>query len=143
MVGGTGNDTYEVDDIGDKITESGPATDLDRVDSAITYTLGANLENLRLVGSEDIDGTGNSLNNVITGNFNANTLSGLAGNDTLNGNERRRPAAGRRRQRRAAGREQRRTPSSAAPATTSSSSSPAAARTRTWSPISTACPAAT
>jgi Ca2+-binding RTX toxin-like protein len=86
MNGGKGNDTYKVDDIGDKVTESGPTTDVDRVDSTITYTLGTNLENLGLQGTDVIDGTGNSLNNVITGNNSANTLSGLAGNDTLNGN---------------------------------------------------------
>jgi len=85
MSGGSGNDSYVVDDSGDKITESGPATDRDRVESGITYTLGSNLEELFLQGTQAIDGTGNSLNNLITGNVNVNTLSGLAGNDTLNG----------------------------------------------------------
>jgi Ca2+-binding RTX toxin-like protein len=85
MVGGAGNDLYDVDDVGDKVGESGPATDIDTVQSSITYTLGANLEDMRLVGTANIDGTGNSLNNNIdvTGNSGDNVLSGLAGNDTL------------------------------------------------------------
>ena len=86
MNGGSGNDGYVVDDAGDKVTESGPATDRDRVDSSITYVLGNNIENLGLLGTDAIDGTGNSLGNVITGNNKANVLSGLAGDDTLNGN---------------------------------------------------------
>jgi len=84
MIGGTGNDIYYVDDVGDVITENaGEGTDL--VYSSITYTLGANVENLTLQGNGAINGTGSSVDNVITGNSAANTLSGLAGNDTLNG----------------------------------------------------------
>jgi Ca2+-binding RTX toxin-like protein len=87
MSGGKGNDVYVVDDIGDKIVESGGSTDFDLVDSALTYVLGSNLERLFLLDSIGaIDGTGNSLNNVIVGNGTTNTLSGLAGNDTLTGN---------------------------------------------------------
>jgi len=48
MVGGTGNDTYLIDDVGDKIVESGPSTDVDTVTSFVTYTLGATLEALNL-----------------------------------------------------------------------------------------------
>ena len=85
MVGGAGSDLYEVDDIGDKVMENGPSTDQDGVDSSITYTLGANLEFLQLVGSANIDGTGNSLGNdiTVTGGSGDNVLSGLGGNDTL------------------------------------------------------------
>ncbi|NTU41692.1 MAG: calcium-binding protein [Nitrospirales bacterium] len=82
MIGGAGNDTYIVDNAGDIVTEaSGAGTDT--VKSAITYTLGANVENLTLTGSADRNGTGNNLNNIITGNSGSNILSGGAGNDTL------------------------------------------------------------
>jgi Ca2+-binding RTX toxin-like protein len=86
MVGGAGDDLYEVDDIGDKVMESGSSTD-DGVNSSITYTLGANLEFLELDGSANIDGTGNGLNNniFVTGSSGDNVLSGLGGNDTLFG----------------------------------------------------------
>ena len=85
MAGGDGNDTYTVDDAGDDVVEaSGEGTDLVRSTLA-GYTLTANVENLTLLGSANINGTGNSENNVITGNSGANTLLGADGNDTLSG----------------------------------------------------------
>ena len=53
--------------------------------SAVTWTIGATLENLTLSGSAAINGTGNSAANVITGNSAANRLTGGAGDDRLNG----------------------------------------------------------
>ncbi|NOT13531.1 MAG: hypothetical protein HOP23_17180 [Methylococcaceae bacterium] len=86
LVGGTGNDLYVVDNIGDIVTETSTlATEIDKVNSSITYTLGANLENLTLTGAAAINGTGNALNNILTGNSGDNTLNGGAGNNILNG----------------------------------------------------------
>ena len=45
-----------------------------------------NVENLTLTGTGDINGTGNTLNNILLGNSGDNVLSGLDGNDTLTGN---------------------------------------------------------
>ena len=84
MNGGLGNDIYVVDSTGDVVTE-GRNAGTDNVQSSITYTLGANLENLILTGSAAIDGTGNTLNNTITGNTAANTLNGGVGADTMAG----------------------------------------------------------
>ena len=81
MRGNAGNDTYVVDNVGDVVTEAESAG-FDTVRSTISYTLGANLENLTLIGSAAIKGTGNNLNNVLTGNAAANTLTGGLGNDT-------------------------------------------------------------
>ncbi len=84
MIGGAGNDYYYVGSAGDIVTEnSGEGTD--SVQVGITYTLGANLENLILGGSSGIGGTGNSANNLLTGNAAANSLLGSSGNDTLRG----------------------------------------------------------
>jgi len=84
MIGGLGNDNYTVDNIGDAITENlSEGTDI--VNSSVTYTLAANVENLTLTGTLAIDGTGNNLANVMTGNSAANILDGGAGNDTING----------------------------------------------------------
>jgi VCBS repeat-containing protein len=84
MMGGVGNDTYVVDNVSDVVTElEGEGVDL--VQSAVNYTLSANVENLTLTGSSNINGTGNDLDNVITGNTGSNALYGLGGNDTLNG----------------------------------------------------------
>jgi Ca2+-binding RTX toxin-like protein len=81
MIGGAGNDTYVVDNIGDVVTENASeGTDL--VQASVSYTLAANVENLTLTGSSSINGTGNTLDNVLTGNTGANTLTGGAGNDT-------------------------------------------------------------
>ncbi|WP_165677577.1 calcium-binding protein [Metapseudomonas otitidis] len=86
LIGGLGNDTYVVDSLGDVIQES-PNQGIDTLESSISITspLRANLENLRLTGSANLNGTGNSASNLITGNQGANYLRGNAGNDTLSG----------------------------------------------------------
>ncbi|MBX9258673.1 putative Ig domain-containing protein [Desmonostoc muscorum CCALA 125] len=86
LIGGKGNDTYTVDSLSDKITE-GLNAGTDLVKSSVNWVLGANLENLTLTGTEAINGTGNSLKNVLTGNTAANLLKGEEGNDKLVGGE--------------------------------------------------------
>lgn len=86
MLGGLGNDTYVVDNTGDTLTENvGSGTDT--VESAVSWTLGANIENLTLTGTAAVNGTGNALGNVIIGNLAANILNGGDGNDILTGGE--------------------------------------------------------
>jgi Ca2+-binding RTX toxin-like protein len=85
MVGGTDNDTYWVDNAGDVVTENpGEGSDTVRT-TLLSYTLGANLENLTFIGVGSFGGTGNSLNNVITGGAGNDVLNGLSGNDVLLG----------------------------------------------------------
>jgi Ca2+-binding RTX toxin-like protein len=82
--GGQGDDTYIVDNTGDTVIEfANEGTDT--IESSLTWTLGANLENLTLTGTAAINGSGNALNNRLAGNGANNTLSGLLGNDTLHG----------------------------------------------------------
>jgi D-arabinose 1-dehydrogenase-like Zn-dependent alcohol dehydrogenase len=85
LIGGAGNDTYYVDNTADSITENANEG-TDSVFSTLAYTLSANLENLTLQGTAAINGTGNTLNNIITGNATNNQLNGGDGNDTLTGN---------------------------------------------------------
>jgi Ca2+-binding RTX toxin-like protein len=88
MNGGKDADTYIVDNVGDDAVEEltlAQGGGLDVVNSSITFTLGANLDNLVLNGVSNINGIGNSLNNTITGNTANNQLSGLDGNDMLDG----------------------------------------------------------
>ncbi|MDD5276902.1 MAG: calcium-binding protein [Methylovulum sp.] len=82
LAGGTGNDTYIVDNKNDSIIERHD-TGTDTVEALRSWALGANIENLVLIGGAD--GIGNALDNNITGNNGGNTLRGAAGNDILNG----------------------------------------------------------
>jgi Ca2+-binding RTX toxin-like protein len=84
LAGGLGDDIYIVESAGDVVTELA-GQGVDTVRSSLSYTLGANVENLTLTGDLVIDGVGNDLNNVLIGNMAANTLQGGAGNDWLNG----------------------------------------------------------
>ncbi|MDR6759816.1 Ca2+-binding RTX toxin-like protein, partial [Mycoplana sp. BE70] len=83
LIGLGGNDTY-ITDGDDTIVEAANAG-IDTVQSSVSFTLGANLENLILTGSKALNGTGNALDNVITGNNAANVLNGGGGKDTLIG----------------------------------------------------------
>src|SRR5262245_3156887 len=82
MSGGAGDDLYYVDNAGDAVSESA-GKGVDTVQSIISHTLSANVENLIL--ESGAEGTGNDLDNTITGNEDANKLLGLAGNDTIEG----------------------------------------------------------
>ncbi len=53
--------------------------------SSLTRTLPNNVENLRLIGSNNINGTGNAGNNNITGNSGINQINGANGADILTG----------------------------------------------------------
>jgi Ca2+-binding RTX toxin-like protein len=87
LVGGLGNDTYVVDSASDTINEAASAG-TDTVQSSVTLTLtSTNLENLTLLGSAAINGTGNANANVLTGNGGTNTLAGLEGADTYDGGD--------------------------------------------------------
>ncbi|MEZ5960999.1 MAG: calcium-binding protein [Hyphomonadaceae bacterium] len=84
MIGGDGDDTYIVDNVNDTVTE-GANAGTDAVRSSVTFSLTANIENLTLTGASAINGFGNILNNVITGNGANNQLNGFDGNDILDG----------------------------------------------------------
>ena len=86
LIGGTGNDIYVVDTITDVITENiGEGTDT--IQSSVTFSLAnfTNIENLTLIGTSGLTGTGNAGNNTIIGNVGANTLNGGDGIDSLIG----------------------------------------------------------
>lgn len=83
MSGGLGNDLYIVDSKYDRTIESAGGGD-DLVHSVVNFTLTAYVEDLSLFGSA-VKGSGNDLDNVVTGNAADNRLYGLDGNDALSG----------------------------------------------------------
>ncbi|MDI6025406.1 calcium-binding protein [Corticibacterium sp. UT-5YL-CI-8] len=86
MTGGAGDDSYFVDNVGDVVAELADEGH-DTVNSTISFSLvGLEVEDLALLGSSSINGTGNGFANSITGNSGGtNILNGLEGNDTLTG----------------------------------------------------------
>ncbi|MFD1983544.1 M10 family metallopeptidase C-terminal domain-containing protein [Mesorhizobium newzealandense] len=85
MRGGLGDDTYYVDNAGDRVVETiGQGTD--NVQAYVSFNLsGQELEKLQLRGAANINGTGNSIANIINGNSGNNIIDGLGGGDTMSG----------------------------------------------------------
>ena len=79
---GAANDSITI--LGGTVAVNG-GSGIDTVSAAISYTLGTNTENLTLLGSAAINGTGNGLANTIIGNGAANILNGGLGDDVLIG----------------------------------------------------------
>jgi len=85
LVGGEGDDVYYVDNAKEKISDS--SGDADEVRTTVTFTLAAlvGIENLTLLGSAALNGTGDGGDNTITGNDGKNKLDGGGGDDAVNG----------------------------------------------------------
>jgi Ca2+-binding RTX toxin-like protein len=89
MSGGKGNDTYRVDNAGDKVIEKANEGS-DSVYASASFSLApdSHVESLGTTNASDtaaINLGGSSSANSIYGNAGANTLNGGAGNDSLNG----------------------------------------------------------
>ncbi len=82
MIGGRGNDLYLVEEALDLLVEGGGR---DTVMATISFALAGGFEDLVLLGTAALTGTGTGADNRITGNAGANTLYGLNGADTLDG----------------------------------------------------------
>jgi Ca2+-binding RTX toxin-like protein len=89
MLGLGSNDVYYVDNLLDKVYETTTtvsgidAGGIDAINASVSWTLGSFVENLQLIGAASINGTGNTLNNTITGNAGNNILNGGLGIDTV------------------------------------------------------------
>lgn len=82
--GGLGDDIYVVDNTADLVIEY-DAEGTDTVRSSVSHTLRNFIENLTLSEEDNINGTGNGLDNIIRGNEGNNVLDGRGGADTLYG----------------------------------------------------------
>ena len=89
LMGGPGNDIYQVEDAGDQVVEviDRGAGGFDTVRTAISWVAGQYIEAIEAQGADDIDLTGNTLNNVLIGNAGDNILSGGEGIDVLVGGD--------------------------------------------------------
>ncbi|MFB0873315.1 MULTISPECIES: calcium-binding protein [unclassified Sphingobium] len=86
MAGGAGDDTYLVDDAGDVVVEKLRSGGQDIVVSSISYSLGGKgVEILGLIGTADINATGNGYDNLIVGNDGNNIINGGRGADLMFG----------------------------------------------------------
>src|SRR6185369_5732723 len=76
MIGGDGDDTYIVNYARDVVQEDSLSGGIDTVMSFVSRALGAgsNLENLVLFGTAAVTGSGNELDNIITGYWNNNEI---------------------------------------------------------------------
>lgn len=82
VYGGAGDDIYYLmSATGPDVLVEYPDEGVDSVYSTITFTLPNNIENLYLVGAGMINGTGNGLDNVLSGNSGRNVLTGSLGDD--------------------------------------------------------------
>jgi Ca2+-binding RTX toxin-like protein len=84
MAGGDGNDLFVVEQAGDLASDSAGA---DTVLASVSHSLGAGIEALLLTGAANLNGTGNTLANLLAGNTGANSLSGGDAADTLSGGD--------------------------------------------------------
>ncbi|MBL0371014.1 calcium-binding protein [Rhizobium sp. KVB221] len=84
VYGGEHNDTYIVDSGQTTFMES-INEGFDVVKAEVSWTLGANFENLTLLGRNGLSATGNAVANKLIGNAGDNTLNGMAGFDILQG----------------------------------------------------------
>ena len=82
LIGGIGDDIYIIDSISDTVKENlNEGTDL--IISSVSYTLPSSVEHITLTGSEDIDVSGNNLDNRLKGNSGENKIDGKSGEDTV------------------------------------------------------------
>nr|WP_281378903.1 calcium-binding protein [Azospirillum oleiclasticum] len=85
LTGGSGDDVYTVDDAGDLVVELAGGGSDGVLTGLASWTLGAEVETLTHTGTADFTGTGNALDNALTGGGGNDTLDGGAGNDLLTG----------------------------------------------------------
>jgi Ca2+-binding RTX toxin-like protein len=95
MDAGDGSDIYFVDNVDDFVAEqfNDSLGGVDEIRSSVSYSInfanlgdrGFGIENITLLGFDNINATGNFNNNVLVGNGGSNILNGLDGDDTFLG----------------------------------------------------------
>jgi Ca2+-binding RTX toxin-like protein len=87
LLGGDGNDAYYLDNVGDSVSETNANPASGGIDQVFSYlaahTLGANVENGRILTAAAANLAGNGLANIIEAGAGNNVLDGSAGSDTV------------------------------------------------------------
>ena len=86
LIGGLGDDVYVVSDAATVIVEAAGQGN-DTIKASVSYVLGAGveIETVRLIGTTDLDLTGNADHQILIGNSGNNVLDGGGGGDRLKG----------------------------------------------------------
>lgn len=85
MQGLSGEDTYIVDNVGDRVIEVN-LVGTDVIRSSVSFTLPQYVEKLVLTGTRNVNATGSAADDeILVGNSGANRITGLAGGDDLTG----------------------------------------------------------
>ncbi|MNY84494.1 Bifunctional hemolysin/adenylate cyclase precursor [compost metagenome] len=84
MAGQVGSDTYIVGSVNDVIIEKA-FQGIDSVESTVSHTLSANVENMLLTGAAATNATGNAANDLLVGSSATNVLPAGSGDDCLDG----------------------------------------------------------
>lgn len=86
IAGGKGDDVYQVTDASVQIIEkAGEGTDTVVSWSSFALPTGQAVENLTLLGTQNLNATGNELDNIVNGNTGNNVMAGGLGNDIITG----------------------------------------------------------
>jgi len=83
LIGGTGSDTFVVNSASDVVQAQSTGTNINTINTSVSYVAPANVQNLTGTGSAALTLTGNALSNTIIGNGGSDTLIAGSGNDTL------------------------------------------------------------
>ena len=83
----SGSDFDDDGMIGHDMNDDSSDDNMSMVETSESYVLGPNEVHLILTGSDDVNGTGNQLDNIIDGNVGNNILDGKEGVDMLTGYE--------------------------------------------------------
>jgi trimeric autotransporter adhesin len=80
LVGGSGNDTFVVNSVSDVVVDSASSTN-NTIQSSVSFTLAANVNDLQLTGTAALTGTANSGSDTLVSNSGVDTLVGGSGPD--------------------------------------------------------------
>jgi Ca2+-binding RTX toxin-like protein len=83
LIGGSGNNTFVVNNSADQVYAENTGSNINTIDSSVSYVLPYAVQDLILTGSATVTGTANGGSDLIVGNNGTDTLTGQSGIDVL------------------------------------------------------------